>query len=53
MLLHPKMQRLRTALREPAIICTGYSPDGVLEESESLRESGMGGGKDEGTHDDI
>jgi hypothetical protein len=53
MLFHPEMQRLRTALGEPAIKGAGHGPNGVLEEAQFFGKSGVGGGEDESTHDDV
>jgi len=47
------MKCLRTALGEPAIIRARNGPDGVLEEPQFFGESGMGGGEDKSTHDDV
>ena len=51
--LHPKVQRLGTALCEPTVVRTRDGADGVLEEAQLIGECCMMRREDERAHNDV
>lgn len=51
--LHAQVQRLRAALREPAVEGARHCSDCVLQEAQAFREGGVVRGQDERAHDDV